>query len=248
MLKPRLLITRFAPHAERLAHLLNEQGIYSLAQPLLKTEPVLNNGYPFIDKYDFIIAISCNAVEYTNQNLLGDKWPLSTYLAVGETTKLLLAEKIHQPVLIPIDRFNSEGLLALPVLQQLDNCSVLILRGIAGREFLKDELMARGATVNYYESYQRVAIKLSRLVSVDKWQQQAINGVIISSIELFEQLISLTKAEDKHWLQSLTLFSASERILQYAHSLGFHKTALLASFADQDIINYFTDEGNYERD
>ena len=248
MAKPRLLITRFAPHAERLANLLNDQGIYSLAQPLLKIKPVANLRQPFVNKYDFIIAISRNAVEYTNRSLLGDKWPVTSYLAVGETTKLLLQERTKQSVLIPVDNFNSEGLLALPVLNKLENRSVLILRGVAGREFLKDELMFRGASVNYYESYQRVAINFSRSSSVYKWQQQAINSVIISSIELFEQLINLAKGEDKDWLKSLTLFSASERILQYAHTLGFHKTALLPSFADQDIIDYFTDEGSYDRD
>ena len=40
MAKPRLLITRFAPHAQRLADLLNEQGIYSLAHPLLEIKAV----------------------------------------------------------------------------------------------------------------------------------------------------------------------------------------------------------------
>jgi len=248
MANPRLLITRFAPHAQRLANLLNEQGIYSLAQPLLQIKPISNDSAPFVQQYDFIIAISCNAVKYTNQALLGAKWPISNYLAVGHATKSLLEEKTQQSVNIPVDSFTSEGLLALPVLNKLDNSSVLILRGVAGREFLKDELLTRGARVDYYESYQRVAIKLSRSSSVYKWQQHAINGVIITSVELFEQLISLTNAEDIDWLQSLTLFSASERILQYAHSLGFHKTALLPSIADQDIIDYFTDEGSYDRD
>jgi len=246
MAKPRLLITRFAPHAQRLADSLNEHGIYSLAQPLLKTEAMVNSGDPFSRHYDFIIAISRNAVEYTDQFLQDKEWPVSCYLAVGSATELLLKTKTKQTVTIPVNAFNSEGLLALPLLQQLDNCSILILRGVGGREFLKDQLIKRGADVDYYEPYQRVAIKLPRSIATDKWQQQAINGAIISSIELLEQLIVVTENADQDWLRSLTLFAASERILKYAQQLGFRKTALLPSITNQKIIDYFINEGSYD--
>lgn len=247
MAKPRLLITRFAPHAQRLADLLNEQGIYSLAQPLLKVEPVVGSLYPFAQTYNDIIAISTNAVEYTQQILQNKKWPLTRYYAVGEATQLLLAQHSKQSVYMPLDSFNSEGLLALPQLQQLKDRSILILRGVGGREFLKEELIARGASVDYYESYQRVAIELPKSTSIHKWQQQAINGAIISSIELLEQLMSIAKNDDKDWLLSLTIYAASERILEHANALGFQKTNLLPSISNQRIIDYFTDEGSYDR-
>jgi len=246
MVKPRLLITRFAPDAQRLADSLNEHGIYSLAQPLLETEAVLNSADPFSRHYDFIIAISRNAVKYTDHFLQGQEWPVSCYLAVGSATQCLLKTKSKQSVVIPIGDFNSEGLLALELLQQLDNCSILILRGVGGREFLKDQLIKRGARVDYYEPYQRVAIKLPRSMTAHKWQQQAINGAIISSIELLEQLIIVTEAADQRWLRSLTLFAASERILRHAQQLGFHKTALLPSITNQKIIDYFINEGSYD--
>lgn len=244
MVKPRLLITRFAPHAQQLADLLNEQGIYSLAQPLLEITPVIQCTLSY-HHYDFIIAISTNAVEYTDRSL-GGHWPSSCYLAVGCATQSLLEVKTSQSVMVPINASNSEGLLSLPSMQELDNCSVLILRGVGGREFLKEQLIKRGARVDYYEPYQRVAIKLAKSISVHKWQQQAINGVIISSIELLEQLITVTTSEDEAWLKSLTLFVASERILKYAQSLGFNKTTLLPSIANQKIIDYFTNKGSYE--
>tara|TARA_R110001583_G_scaffold7720_10_gene38009 strand:- start:33820 stop:34560 length:741 start_codon:yes stop_codon:yes gene_type:complete len=246
MLKPRLLITRFAPHAQRLADLLNEQGIYSVAQPLLKIEPMVALKQPFTKKYDEIIAVSSNAVEFTDQALKGGLWPQSHYFAVGDATQLLLASKTRQPITIPLQSFDSEGLLALPELQRLKNHSVLILRGVGGREFLKEALIARGAKVDYYESYQRVAIKLPRSSCVEKWQQQAINGAIISSIELLEQLMAVTIHENKNWLLSVTIFAASERILKHANALGFQNTILLPSISNQKIIEYFTGEASYD--
>lgn len=246
MVKPRLLITRFAPHAQCLADLLNKQGVYSIAQPLLEINPVINCA-PLINKaYDFIIAISCNAVKYTDLKLAQAQWPISHYLAVGHTTQSLLQSKTKQPVVTPITTFNSEGLLALPMLQQVSHSSILILRGIGGREFLKEQLIERGACVDYYEPYQRVAIEFTKEMTVYKWQQQAINGAIISSIELLEQLIKITACEDRKWLESLTIFVTSERILKYAQLLGFHKVALLPSIVNQDIIDYFINEGRYE--
>ncbi|WP_413700752.1 uroporphyrinogen-III synthase [Psychromonas sp. KJ10-10] len=246
MPKPRLLITRFAPHAQRLADLLNEQGLYSLAQPLLEIVPVVTTSNPFVKKYHAIIAVSSNAVEFTDLVLKGKNWPKTNYFAVGEATQLLLASKTQQKVTVPFESFDSEGLLALPQLQQLDNHSLLILRGVGGREFLKETLMNRGANVDYYESYQRVAIKLPRSSCVEKWQQHGINGAIISSIELLEQFIAVTMQDNKDWLMSLTIYAASERIIKHANALGFPRTKLLPSISNQRIIEYFTGEGSYD--
>lgn len=246
MPKPRLLITRFAPHAQCLADLLNEQGIYSLAQPLLEIQPVLAPNSPFVKTYHGIIAVSSNAVEFTDLALKGKSWPTSNYFAVGKATQLLLASKTQQPVTVPCESFDSEGLLALPELQKLDNHSLLILRGVGGREFLKETLITRGARVDYYESYQRVAIKLPRSSCAEKWQQHGINGAIISSIELLEQFIAVTIQDNKDWLMSITIYAASERILKHANALGFPKTKLLPSISNQRIIEYFTGEGSYD--
>ncbi|PKF61393.1 uroporphyrinogen III synthase HEM4 [Psychromonas sp. psych-6C06] len=239
MVKPRLLITRFAPHGQYLAERLSEQGIYSLAQPLLTIEPIPHLDYPFVHHYDFIIAVSANAVEYTDLSLHNKTWPQCNYIAVGDATQHLLAEKTKQFVEVPISSFNSEGVLALPKLQQLDNRSVLILRGVGGRELLKETLLARGASVDYFESYQRVAISLPRSMTIDKWQQHAINGAIISSVELLEQLIILTPDSQLNWLKTITIYAASERILNFAYANGFVKRVLLPSIASQDIIDYF---------
>jgi uroporphyrinogen-III synthase len=50
---------------------------------------------------------------------------------------------------------DSEGLLALPVLQDVEGQHFLIFRGQGGRELLRETLQARGAKVTVMELYRR---------------------------------------------------------------------------------------------
>ena len=239
--QPRLLITRFAPHADRLSILLNELGIFSIAQPLLKVvktdefdcaDEVINNGY------DHIIAVSVNAVEYTDRSMV-TKWPKSNYFAVGNATQLALENATEQAVSSPFQNFNSEGILDLPQLQNVKNKRVLILRGKGGREFLADTLRQRDAIVDYHQSYQRVVVESTDTRLIKKCQQKQINGAIITSTELLNQLIIITAKDDLGWLKNITIYSASERITESAKALGWDSVHTLPGISDKEIINYF---------
>lgn len=240
MLKPRLLITRFAPHAARLAHLLNEHGVFSLAQPLLKVE-ISSDFYCtdsiFSIEYDYIIAISEHAVKYTEQALNNKKWPLTTFISVGQRTQKALQHVSQQKVICPKLYHDTAGLLALPCLKYIRNKKILILRGVGGRALLSNTLKSRGANVHYYQPYQRVEIALNMDGLVENWQQHKINGAIISSIELLDSFTN--KVTDKHWLYQLQLYVPSQRIIDRALQLGWIKVFLLPSLEDQKIIDYF---------
>ena len=244
VIPPRLLITRFSPHAERLAkRLITELDIFNIAQPLLKVvqtdefdcaETVLNKSY------DHIIAVSTHAVEYTDQALLGN-WPKTHYVAVGKATKRSLEKCVNERVSTPKVAFNSEGLLDLAVFQNVNKQKILILRGKGGREFLADTLKSRGAEVTYFQPYQRVAVTFANFSFIKKCQQKKINGAIITSIELLNQLINITQKEDIDWLKSITIYSASQRISTQANELGWDDTITLPGISDQEIISYFNE-------
>jgi len=242
MAKPRLLITRFAPDAQRLADLLNAQGIFALAQPLLcvqKTAEFTDVRFVLAKSYDYIIAVSRNAVDYTAQALAGQCWPNSVYLAVGKATQARLQDASGQPVQIPCTEFDSEGLLALPCLAQPAGKKVLILRGVGGRELLAQILTERGAVVDYYQPYQRVAINLSGSLLVNKWQQQEINGAIISTVELLDRLIELVPKEAHNWLKQMTIYVPGRRIASHASELGWGNVKVLCGMQDKQIVDYF---------
>lgn len=242
MAKPRLLITRLAPDAQRLADLLNAQGIFALAQPLLcvqKTAEFANARSILTQDYDYIIAVSRNAVDYTAQALAGERWPCSSYLAVGKGTQASLHAASGQAVQIPNGQFDSEGLLALPCLAQLTGTKILILRGVGGRELLAETLTARGAVVEYYQPYQRVAINLNGEMMVNKWQQQGINGAIISSVELLERLIEVVPKDAYNWLKKVTIYVPSRRVASHARALGWCDIKVLSGMLDKQIADYF---------
>lgn len=242
MAKPRLLITRFAPDAQRLANLLNAQGIFSLAQPLLcvqKTAEFANAHCVLAKGYDYIIAVSRNAVDYTHQALAGQIWPDTSYLAVGKGTQALLQGASGHTVQIPNGAFDSEGLLDLPCLNHISGKKILILRGEGGRELLAQTLAERGAVVAYYQPYQRVALNLNGPLLVNKWQQLEINGAIISSVELLERLIELVPKENRNWLEKLTIYVPGRRIASRASTLGWRKVKVLSGMQDKQIADYF---------
>ena len=242
MVKPRLLVTRFSPYAERLANQLNSQGIFALAQPLLevqKSAEFVNARFVFTKTYDHIIAVSSNAVDYTDRALGGSRWPVSNYLAVGKATQAKLRSATEQQVIVPEAQFSSEGLLTLPCLAQLQGRRVLILRGIGGRELLAEGLTARGAVVEYYQPYQRIALNLCGDFLVKQWQQQNINGAIISSVELLDSLFDIVPENELSWLKSITIYAPSKRIAEHALLSGCCNAKVLPGMLDQQIVDYF---------
>jgi uroporphyrinogen-III synthase len=242
MTEPRLLVTRFAPHAQQLAKQLNSQRIFAIAQPLLAVEKSTefdHAHFVFRQKYDYIIAVSCNAVNYSAQALGENRWPVSRYLAVGKATQAKLQEATGLQVIVPEQQFSSEGLLALPCLADMQDKRVLILRGVGGRELLAEALTARGAIVDYYQPYQRIAVELSGALIVKQWQQQYINGAIISSVALLQRLLEIVPAGESQWLKALTLYVPSRRIAEHAQLAGWHHVELLPGMQEQQIVDYF---------
>jgi len=242
MRKTRLLVTRFSPHAARLAALLNAQGIFAVAQPLLsvrKTPEFAHSSCVFTKNYDYIIAVSRNAVDYTNQALAENNWPRSCYLAVGKGTQAALWRATGQTVFVPEGPFDSEGLLALPCLAQIYNKRILILRGLGGRELLAESLTARGAMVDYYQPYQRVAINLNGFLMVEQWQLQNINGIIISSVALLNRLLEVVPQDALTWLKTMTIYAPSKRITEQASLAGWSNVQVLPGMLDKQIVDYF---------
>jgi uroporphyrinogen-III synthase len=251
----RLLVLRFEPNATQLAEKLNHKVFSrtdSLSVPLalmsIQKSPEFNDPQklqlknPPSKKLDKIIAVSGNAVCFTAQALSDNKmtWPQAHYFSVGKRTQTQLQKASQQVVVRPKIGFNSEALLALPELLAVEKNNILILRGVGGREYLKKTLQARGAIVDYYQPYQRVATGIQADELIKICLHNKINSAIIFSIELLAEFIRLSSDAMGELFSNLTIYAPSKRITDCALQAGFKKVVVLPCVSDDCIINYFS--------
>ncbi len=158
----RVVVTRPAAQAAHLAALIRAAGGEPVLFPALEIldaadlRPVLAL-IERLDAFDLAVFISANAVEKALALVEGRRaWPARLRVAtVGRGSERELQRHGFAAVIAPSARFDSEGLLDLPELKQLEGKRVVIFRGEGGRELLGETLVARGAAVEYAECYRR---------------------------------------------------------------------------------------------
>jgi uroporphyrinogen-III synthase len=224
-----LLLTRSEAQNNRLRAALAarapELRLRIAERPLLEVsveplDPVGHQRALDLDQYDHLIFISQNAVAMGLPQLADfwPQWPLGlTWYGVGPATGDLLAQAGIEHHL-PLD-YSSEGLLALPGLASIRGHKVLIVRGLeGGREALREQLLARGAKVDYLPVYHRNWRSYPEGFWLDLEPSRLRLAVVYSGASL-AQLLQLA-AEP---VLSVALIVPSERILTLAKQLGFDK-------------------------
>lgn len=223
----RVLVTRPADRAETLCRLLASHGAEVVHLPMQAIEPVrqsaaaaraLQQGR---DALAWIFT-SVNAVRYARR-LDAGVWP--TCIAVGPATAAALAQAGITDVRLPADRHDSEGVLALPELAEVQGRSVLIITGEGGREAIQGGLVARGAQVVRVEVYRRVFLPhapetLARALA-------GIDAAIVTNGEALQQLIERAPADLRNPLRAVQLVVPSQRVVEQALELGFTRIPLV---------------------
>lgn len=237
-------ITRPDQRGEALAQQLNAQGIFALHQPLFEIEAgreltQLSAYLAKLNEGDYVFAVSQNAVTFASQPLAhtGHRFRRDLhYFAVGHQTARALSEQTEQVVRYPTQNENSEGVLALPEMQDLQGKNLLILRAETGRELLREQAQLRGAKVQTVECYRRQFFTdLSEKISFCK--RAGIDGIVITSGEILSQLYQQTAEADRAWLMQCQLVVVGDRLAQQALSLGWQPHQILRSpKADNDSL------------
>lgn len=231
----RILVTRPEEQAQRLAQSIQDYGGEVVVFPLLETR--IQDQAPAslanLQNYHMIIFVSRSAAKYI--------WPFLPHglpdnikiAVVGSGTRQELIRHGRHPDLMPLNRFDTEGLLELEDLEEVEDEHILIVRGQDGREKLREALTERGAKVSYAEVYQR------------HFSQQAltnneldVDAIVITSGQALEHLVALAKQaklEEKLFRKTLVLIHS--RIASNAKQLGFENPPLVAKQAsDQGIL------------
>jgi uroporphyrinogen-III synthase len=185
---------------------------------------------------DLCIFISPNAVSYTMRLLGEHSLPCGARLAaVGDATARALQVAGYPVDLQPPERFDSEGLLALPELADMAGRRVVIVRGVGGRALLGDALKARGADVVYAEVYRRVRPRTDPIPLLQGWPQR-VHMVTATSSEILANLIALLGQSGWSLLSRTPLLVISERMREQAEGLGFETLLVARNATNEGIV------------
>lgn len=154
--------------------------------------------------------------------------PRQRWLAVGEGT----ARALRRAGLPAVDwpaRMDSEGLLALPALQDVEGLAVGLVTAPGGRGVIAATLAGRGARILRANVYRRVpvapaprALAALRALDVPAW-------LLLSSGEALEHVLAALPPDALARLRQAAVVAASERLAQQARAHGFAVAAVASS-------------------
>lgn len=231
------LITRPAGKADHLLEALDSEAIAYLYQPVITTQMVQLKArdIKLLTQAELLIFVSLSAVHTLEQQLAAADLH-APLLAVGETTAAALARWTGRSVTVPQDQ-RSEGLLALAELQEVAGKQIVVVRGNAGRELIKQTLIQRGALVRYVQSYSRIPLLLDGEQLCQQWQQQCVNCIVATSNEILQRIFTLVPCEQHPWLCQQHWILVSPRARDSALALGILPQHIhLASSANDDAL------------
>ena len=147
---------------------------------------------------------------------------------IGQGSANALRELGVTNVIAPTERFDSESLLALPVLQDVSGWRVMIFRGDGGRELLGDTLKARGAAVEYVTCYQRIKPQQD----IRKLLDAKPDAITVTSSEALGNLLEMLDSKDRKKIFDMPLFAPHERITRLAAQQGWRNVQLTGAGDD----------------
>jgi uroporphyrinogen-III synthase len=222
-----IAVTRPAAQAKKIAALIRAQGGTPILFPLLEVAPMedyssFDQAAARLSRCDWAIFISANAVNFGVPRVLEQgAWPVGVRCAgIGPSTVTALAGFGLDQVLVPTQRFDSEGLLALPEMHAVAGKRVMIFRGVGGRELIAETLCARGAEVAYAECYRRRNPQTSLDELAHAWQNMELHAIIVTSSEALRNLFNLATDEAADWVRSVPVFANHPRIGELAAQRG----------------------------
>ncbi|MFC0324009.1 uroporphyrinogen-III synthase [Gallibacterium melopsittaci] len=229
-----ILVTRPEESGQILTAMLNREGIAAIHAPFIKiaSGEQLNQLPQKLQQLNpnvKVICVSQYAVHYAQQVLqnTGFVWRSDLdYLAVGRKTAMLLSEVSQQPVHYPFAQENSEGLLALSLLQHCQDKQILILRGQQGRELLPDQLLQRGANVEMVACYHRELQQLDE-TELTIFSRAGIDTIVVTSGEILRYLLDFIPKSEHNWLLNCKLVVISDRIAQLAIQAGWQEDKVI---------------------
>lgn len=234
-----VLNTRPLEQGKALSRAIEEAGGIAIECPALAIESNDSSwllSLSDLTKIDQAIFISANAVNccfmaLKQHNLV---WPTTIkIIAVGQGTANALCKHEIRVDLIP-EIADSEHLLELEAMQQVNQQHIILFKGEGGRTLITETLKARGANLIVIELYKRVMPNLSRQYLLSLWHQDAVDIILFTSQQAMENIFVLFGENAYAWLCTKPCVVISERLAKSASLLGM-QTILISS--PETILN-----------
>ncbi len=161
--------------------------------------------------------------------------PHSTKIAaIGPATARTLRELGLKPELVAPPPHDSEALLSMPDLRELERQRVIIARGRGGRETLAEEMRRRGADTRYLEVYRRDPP--TRALSFTAMPGGRPEAICVTSVEVAENLLRCVAKDEASMLQESALIAGNARIATACRKLGYTALAEIADNPGDDAM------------
>ena len=172
-----------------------------------------------------VLFTSPNAVRAAAALLPLARGPDQIWIAVGSGTAAALRKAGVDEVDFPA-RMDSEGLLELPALQDLQGIQVGLVTAPEGREVLSAALRERGAETLRADVYARLPVPLPATALRKLGKLQAPAALALSSGAALQALLERAPADALRVLRSQPVVAASARLQQLARDAGFAEVEL----------------------
>lgn len=224
-----MVITRPARQAATFAQRLAVLGGDPIICPAMVIAPPADDAQ-FSDalrrlaEFDYAIFVSGNAAEAVLARQ--PAWPPAlAAIAVGPTTADALISGGIANVLMPPSRFDSEGVLELPALQQVEAMRFVLFRGEGaggetGRETMRETLEGRGAFVLPVVCYRRMRPTTGVEALIDAWRAGKVDAVAATSTEVLDNFIDMVGDAGRALLPGTPVFVPHPRIAAHAAARG----------------------------
>ncbi len=226
-----IVTTRPAAQADGLASVLQGLGATVLNFPVItiaSADPEPLRELP-LETCALAFFVSPNAVDRALQIRPRADWPATLRVAaVGPASAHALEAHGFSKVLCPHDRFDSEGVLALPEFSQqaVAGKRILIVRGEGGRELLADSLAGRGAKVLTVSCYRRICATLDPLPLEADFHAGKLSALVFSASQGLTFFLEIMGQAGLQMLCELPTFAPHPRICGALRSAGATRVVL----------------------
>jgi len=251
-----VLVTRPAHQAEPLCRRIEAAGGTALRFPTLRIAPpadpaAVDHLIEQLDHYRIAIFVSPNAVaaalDWIEARLgaLPEGLRLAT---VGRGSARALEARLGRgPDLCPETGFDSEALLALPEMQEVDGQRIMLFKGEGGRPHLAETLRTRGAILQEAVVYRRLLPEADPAPLLEAWERDEMNVVVVTSNTGLENLCRLLGTRGRPLAVATPLVVVSERGAQRARELGWRTVTVAPDPHDEGLFTAIAEQWRQAR-